>query len=338
MLSILGVRSAAAQITILVPADQPTIQAGINAASNGDTVLVPPGTYNENIDFKGKGITVTSGAKTYSDAATTIINSVTSGPPVVNFSTNEPATAVLNGFTIQGGHALSGPSAFSAGVLIVGSSPTVSNNIIQQNIGCGVFAYNGGNPFIQGNDIRQNRSPQTGEESLSIECGGPAGMGLVIEDAGIVTVTGNIIEENSTLSPFTDPENNVHSSAGIYILPTNKVILTNNIVRNNQGYAIDGLFYELGGSATGATLIMIQNLFYTDPSAPANSDSLVGIFGNESAPYPTLIEINNTFSSEEALEYTFAAGSTVEKQYFLSAEPREGRRGAKLQRVRHHQH
>jgi hypothetical protein len=101
LLCLVGVSAAVAQQTIHVPADQPTIQAGINAASNGDIVLVSPGRYNENIDFKGKGITVTSGAKTYSDAAATIINSVASGP-VVNFSTNEPPTAVLNGFTIQG--------------------------------------------------------------------------------------------------------------------------------------------------------------------------------------------------------------------------------------------
>ena len=46
--------------TINVPAGQPTIQAAINAASNGDTVLVAPGTYRENINFMGKAITVTS--------------------------------------------------------------------------------------------------------------------------------------------------------------------------------------------------------------------------------------------------------------------------------------
>jgi hypothetical protein len=33
-----------AQQTIHVPADQPTIQAAINAANSGDTVLVAPGT------------------------------------------------------------------------------------------------------------------------------------------------------------------------------------------------------------------------------------------------------------------------------------------------------
>jgi hypothetical protein len=46
--------------TIHVPKDQPTIQAGINAANNGDTVLVSPGKYVENINFNGRAITVTS--------------------------------------------------------------------------------------------------------------------------------------------------------------------------------------------------------------------------------------------------------------------------------------
>lgn len=44
--------------TIHVPADYSTIQAAINAASNGDTIVVAPGTYQENINFQGKAITL----------------------------------------------------------------------------------------------------------------------------------------------------------------------------------------------------------------------------------------------------------------------------------------
>jgi hypothetical protein len=42
---VLTIGSADAATVIHVPADQPTIQAAINVAVNGDTVLVSPGTY-----------------------------------------------------------------------------------------------------------------------------------------------------------------------------------------------------------------------------------------------------------------------------------------------------
>jgi hypothetical protein len=63
LLTLIVVPAASAAV-IHVPADQPTIQAGIDAAMNGDTVLVADGTWrgpdNRDLNFRGKAITLQS--------------------------------------------------------------------------------------------------------------------------------------------------------------------------------------------------------------------------------------------------------------------------------------
>ena len=46
--------------TIHVPADHGRIQQAIDAANDGDTVLVAPGVYRESLQLKGKQITLAS--------------------------------------------------------------------------------------------------------------------------------------------------------------------------------------------------------------------------------------------------------------------------------------
>ena len=101
--------SAKADIRI-VPAQYSTIQSAINASINRDTVLVQPGTYFENINFRGKNIVLTSKYyqnSDYSFIQTTIINGSTPQFPdsasCVIFNRNEDSTTVLQGFTITGG-------------------------------------------------------------------------------------------------------------------------------------------------------------------------------------------------------------------------------------------
>ncbi len=83
--------------------DYSTIQSAINAAVDGNTVLVFAGTYTENINFNGKAITV-KGAK---GAGQTIINGGGNGS-VVTFTSGEGANSILDGFTITGGSAWDG--------------------------------------------------------------------------------------------------------------------------------------------------------------------------------------------------------------------------------------
>ena len=84
-------------VIINVPVEYPNIQRGIIAAVDGDTVLIAPGTYFENIEFLGKSITVTSSAGMYE----TIIDGNMNGC-VVKIDSDETG-AELSGFTIQNG-------------------------------------------------------------------------------------------------------------------------------------------------------------------------------------------------------------------------------------------
>jgi cysteine-rich repeat protein len=62
-----SVASAGSAATIHVPADQPTVQDGLNVAQPGDTVLVAPGVYFEKVSFPRSGA---SGAPIVLKAAT----------------------------------------------------------------------------------------------------------------------------------------------------------------------------------------------------------------------------------------------------------------------------
>ena len=120
-------------VTFRVPSEQPTIQSAINVAEYGDTVLVAPGTYSENINFRGKAITVTS----ESGPQVTFIDGG-NADSVVIFTSGEGRHSTLNGFTLQNGRASFANQGVieGGGIVIQNSSPTITNNVITNNHAC----------------------------------------------------------------------------------------------------------------------------------------------------------------------------------------------------------
>jgi hypothetical protein len=107
-----------------------TIQRGIRAARDGDTVVVWPSVYEEEVNFSGKAITVQSAA----DAATV----VASQGYAFSFFQGEDSKSILRNFVIRDSE---------YGIFCNGASPTISNLTIVSNV-FGIAAYGGADPDI----------------------------------------------------------------------------------------------------------------------------------------------------------------------------------------------
>ncbi len=127
--------------TINIPEDYNTIQSGINTSADGDTVLVQPGSYLENINFAGKNILVASLYYTTQDTSYisgTVIDGNQSGSVVV-INSGETSEAILSGFTVTNGYTATN----GAGLYIENSAPCLENLIISNNTanwgGAGIY-------------------------------------------------------------------------------------------------------------------------------------------------------------------------------------------------------
>ena len=233
---------------IHVPGDQPTIQAGINAASNGDTVLVAPGTYSENIDFLGKAITV----KSSGGASVTVIDGGQLAS-VVTFQSGETPAAVITGFTIQNGLATN-INQIGGGIAVLnGSSPTITNNMITLNQACvygyGIGIYGYGSPIITNNLITDNSVLSTCE-------GGGGGAIGITASGGNFQIVGNTIFNNT--GSFGGGGISINNGSGT---------IANNVINGNTSQGQGG-----GISLVNLTndVSIVQNLIY-DNMAPMGS-------------------------------------------------------------------
>ena len=300
----LSVPCAFAQTTLDVPGSFSSIQSAINAAQNGDIVQVSPGIYRENIDFKGKHITVTSSAKSYADATSTVLQG-DSQNPVVTFHTGESNGATLNGFTVQNGCAP--VVSRCAGINIDGASPTITNNLVTGNENAAIFIGNGASPTLEGNDIKGN-----------------SGHGLLIVTAGEVIVRDNLIEEN--LVPLREaPEND---GAGIKLftpntltyVPAHSLLLDHNVVRNNVANGSPA--FEQQAESAIPKLILINNTFYGNLSrSPGGAQIYIWGSGTSSDSRTALTEINNTVVGGGQFLVGQYAPSTIANNVFYNTTP-----------------
>ena len=280
VLSLICVNAQTFAATIDVPNDQPTIQSGIDAAKDGDTVLVADGIYrgegNVNIDFRGKQIAVES----LSGAEATIIDCEkkpeTRGFTFVGSNT---ITQVLDGFSIKNGTHQDG-----GGIYCKFASPTIKNCVITQNQGGGgIYCYNS-SPIIEGCIITHNRSSGvflTGEwlgqndmpKSNLINCTISENTGSGISSSWRVTVVirGCTVTKNNgrgvscgEFSPYSNLITNSrieqNGKGGVEVSGNSHLKITESIIRQNTARFGGGIHCSRTSTIDVSECIIAENI------------------------------------------------------------------------------
>ncbi|MCP4633676.1 MAG: hypothetical protein GY855_12175, partial [candidate division Zixibacteria bacterium] len=192
---------------INVPDDYLTIQEGINASSNGDTVLVQPDTYYENINFDEYEIVLGSLFLTTGDEGY-ISSTIIDGNDLDRVVT-QSGPSMLKGFTIQ-----NGLSDVGSGIRCYNGAK-IYNNIIKHN-------------FADGEDFT--------EKGAGIFCSGYAEIidNIITNNVsnyhagGIYCLGGSTLIEGNTISNNRGP----YACGGIYCRGSDATI-RNNLILNN---------------------------------------------------------------------------------------------------------
>ena len=250
------------RVPLAVPDRYSTIQAGIDAAVEGDTVLVQPGTYVENINFNGKNIVVGSlflASQDTSYISQTIIDGNQTGS-VITLASGETADAVLVGFTVQ-----NGIYTFGGGVEIAGASPTLRWNVIRENtstnLGGGISTRGVSHPIIDNCVITFNNCSNAGGginidsdatitssrvtnntalygAGVVITSGSPSLQNVLIAD-NVGNAGGGGVRSFWTAAPLLNRTTVVNNSGGgVFGGDGSHITITNSIVSQNEGFEI----------------------------------------------------------------------------------------------------
>lgn len=206
--------------------DAPTVQAGIDSSAVGDTVLVGPGTYLEDLNYLGKDIVVTSS----SGPEATILDGSTSGQYwVVRVNSGESRAAILEGFTISGG---------KIGVAISDAEPTVRGNIITGNQG-------GGGIGCQTSSCRNIWHPLITDNLVQGNEANPIGGGLTIFNCMVPEIVNNRIMNNTA---------HLGDGGGIYLgASAPGAAITHNLIIGNHADDMGGGIFAAWGLPVGGS-------------------------------------------------------------------------------------
>ncbi len=229
----------------------PTIQAAIDACNDGDTVIIPPGTYkgdgNRDIDFLGKAITVRSTDPNDPNiiAATIIDCNGTEDNPHRGFyfHDEEDANSVLSGLTVTSGYVYMDDGA---GIYCDLASPTISNCVISGNIAEGhctfvgyCYGFGGGVCFLNSNSVITNCTI----------IGNIAAFG----GGGINCFYGSPIIKNCVIV-----DNQGGRGCGVYCEGCS-ISIDGCVIRDNKGYAGGGVCCDWEGLANVTNCIITKN-------------------------------------------------------------------------------
>ncbi len=241
-----------------VPYDHQTIQQGMNASSDGDTVLVYPGTYVENINFGGRKITLGSlylFTRNYSHISSTVIDGNSSGS-VVTFENGEDSSSVMAGFTIRNGLAENG-----GGIFCFYSAPLITENIISENRanseGGGIFCFYS-SPSIKNNVIRDNSATSGG--GISCRYSNPViSDNLIIQNEVSWEGGGIFCRDNSTsLIKYNEIRENRADNGGGILCRYSNLFISNTVISSNIANQGGGLFC-VGSTPSITNLVIAGN-------------------------------------------------------------------------------
>ncbi|MFC1786686.1 nitrous oxide reductase family maturation protein NosD [Halobacteriota archaeon] len=271
--------TASSLTVIYVPDDYPTIQAAIDNASTGDTIIVRDGTYTENIDVN-KSLTIRS--ENGSDV--THVQAQSSNDYVFNVTAYFVS---LSGFTVTGA-----TDSGKSGIYLyrVDHCDITDNNA--SNNWAGIHIYHSWFNTISNNNANSNNQ-----------------YGIVISYyCNLNTISNNNASDNYHGIWLSDSSNNrisnnnaSNNGYGIYLGgSSNDNIISNNIANSNSAYGID-LAYSSNNTISnnnasnnndGIVLWPYSN-YNTISSNTANSNKHNGIYLVSSS-------INNTISNNNA--------------------------------------